>query len=286
MIHAAVFLFGFPGLFGKWLPLSPPLIVLGRVVFAGIALAAVLILLRAGFRITPSRDIGLLILCGVVLAAHWTSFFESIQVSSVAVGLLSYSSFPVFTAFLEPLVLKERLSGRSILLACACVFGVFLIVPQFRLADKVFQGVLWGLVSGLTFSILTIINRTLSRRHSSLIIAFYQDTFAALSLLPFWFLTKPVIDLRTAGLLLMLGVFCTAGAHTLFIQGMRTVKAQTASIISSLEPVYGILLAVVFLKEIPAMKTIIGGLVILLAAVSASIGHEAPPAEPEPGRPH
>ena len=101
-IHLAVFLFGFAGLFGKWLALAPALIVFGRVLFACVALAAVMALGRRAFRISPRRDLLLLGLCGLVLAAHWTMFFKSVQVSSVAVGLLSYSSFPVFTAFLEP----------------------------------------------------------------------------------------------------------------------------------------------------------------------------------------
>src|SRR5512143_446573 len=108
-IHLAVFLFGFPGLFAKWLAWPPALIVFGRVLFACLALAAVMALgRRAAFRVSGRRDAFLLALCGLILAAHWPMFFKSIQVSSVAVGLLSYASFPVFTAFLEPLMARER----------------------------------------------------------------------------------------------------------------------------------------------------------------------------------
>ncbi len=262
-IHVAVFLFGFPGLLGKWIALSPPLIVFGRVMFASLALGLIIGAGRMSFRIAPGRDLRLLLLCGAVLAVHWTTFFQSIRVSSVAVGLLSYSSFPVFTVFLEPLAEKERLDPRNLVFAFFCLLGVFLIIPEFRLSDVVFQGVCWGLVSGLTFAVLSILNRTLSRRQSSFHIAFYQDLFAGVFLLPFVFAAKPSLSPKNWILLGILGVFCTAGAHTLFIQGLKRIKAQTAGIISSLEPVYGIVLAFLFLRETPSARTIAGGLVIL-----------------------
>jgi drug/metabolite transporter (DMT)-like permease len=269
-IHLAVFLFGFPGLFGKWLALSPAVIVFGRVVFAALALGAVLGLGRRSVRVSPPRDALLLVACGLVLAVHWTMFFKSIQVSSVAVGLLAYASFPVFTVFLEPLLLRERRDRRSLACALLCVFGVALIVPRLDASDAVFQGVLWGLGSGLTFSVLSILNRVLASRHSSLAVAFYQDLFAALFLLPAVAGTALAMSARDLALIVVLGIVCTAAAHTLFIDGMRHVRAGTASILSTLEPVYGILLALVFLKESPSLRTVSGGAVILASALVAT----------------
>jgi drug/metabolite transporter (DMT)-like permease len=95
------------------------------------------------------------------------------------------------------------------------------------------------------------------------VIAFFQDSFAGLILLPFLFLLRPALNPKDILLLSILGIFCTAGAHTLFIQGMRKIKAQIASIISSLEPVYGIVLAFFFLHEIPSLRSILGGIIIL-----------------------
>jgi len=269
-IHLAVVLFGFPGLFARWVPVSPPLIVLGRVLFAALALAVIILARGTSFRMTPGRDVYSLFLCGAVLAVHWTAFFQSVRVSSVAVGLLSYSTFPVFTAFLEPLVSGQRLDRKDLVPAGACFLGVFLIIPRFSLGDSIVRGVLWGLVSGATFAILTVFNRRLSQRQSSLHIAFYQDLFAGLLLLPFFFAGRPILKPRDIFLLAALGVFCTALAHTLFIHGMKRIRAQAASIISSLEPVYGVLLALIFLGEVPALRTILGGTVILLAALAVT----------------
>ena len=275
-IHLAVFLFGFPGLFGKWLALSPVQIVFGRVVFASLTLAVIMVVGKRTFRVLPRRDLLLLIACGLVLAAHWTMFFKSIQVSSVAVGLLAYSSFPVFTAFLEPLLTGDGWDPVSLVLALFCVLGIGLIVPDFNLSDTIVQGVLWGLGAGLTFSLLSVLNRVLASRHSSLTVAFHQDLFAGLFLVPVIFRAGLPFSGRDWALVALLGVFCTAAAHTLFIDGMKGVGARTASIMSALEPVYGILLALVFLKESPSLRTVSGGAVVLAAALAATIRARRP----------
>jgi drug/metabolite transporter (DMT)-like permease len=270
-IHLAVFLFGFPGLFGKWLVWPAILIVFGRVLFACLTLAGVMAAGRASFRVSPRRDVVLLGVCGLVLAAHWTMFFRSVQVSSVAVGLLAYSSFPVFTAFLEPLLTRERWEPESLGYAFVCVLGIALIVPGFDVSDAVVRGVLWGLGAGLSFSLLSILNRALASRHSSLTVAFYQDLTAGLVLLPAVLPLGLPRSGRDWALVAALGIFCTAAAHTLFIDGLKGIGARTASVLSSLEPVYGILLAVVFLKESPSLRTVSGGAVVLAAALAATV---------------
>jgi drug/metabolite transporter (DMT)-like permease len=271
-IQIAVLLFGLAGLFGKWLPLPPALIVLGRVFFASLTLALLLGLTKQRLRISPRTDYLIFAVMGAILALHWVVFFKSIQVSTVAVGLLSTSSFPVFTAFLEPLVFRESLEKINLVFAFVCIGGVFLIVPRFALANFVLQGVLWGLAAGLSFSVLTIMNRRFSQKYSSLAVAFFQDFFATLVLLPFIFVRRSdLVSARVILLLIILGVLCTAGSHTLFIQGMKRIKAQTASLISSLEPVYGIVFAFLFLREVPSLRTVVGGAVILGAVIVVSL---------------
>jgi len=270
-IHVAVFLFGLAGLFGKWLLISPTLIVLGRVFFASITLGLILWISRESIIIAPSRIYVYLFLLGLLLSVHWITFFQSIQVSTVAVGLLSFSCYPVLTSFLEPLFFKERLIKVNIFYAFLCIFGIFLIIPRFNLENSIYRGVLWGVFSGITFAGLTLFNRKLSQQYSSLVIAFFQDLFAAALLIPFFFILRPRLTTKDLILLGLLGVFCTAGAHTLFIKGMRHIKAQTASIIHSLEPVYGIILAFILLHEGPSLRTILGGIVVLIAAIAATL---------------
>jgi drug/metabolite transporter (DMT)-like permease len=266
-IHLAVLLFGLAGLFGKWLTLSPLMIVLGRVFFASIFLAFLLKVTGQGFSVSPRKNYLGLILLGFILAVHWACFFQSIQVSTVAVGLLSFSTYPVFTTFLEPLLLKEKIIKTNFLLSLTCLAGVSLIIPRFSLEHSTFVGVLWGLLSSLTFALLTVLNRSLTQNLPSLLLAFYQDFFAMLFLLPAFIVLQPGLNARDILLLLVLGIFCTAGAHSLFIDGMKRIKAQTASLIHTLEPLYGIVFAFFLLREIPSLRTILGGSIILLSQV-------------------
>lgn len=267
-LHAAVALFGFAGLFGKWLALSPVAIVLGRTAIAAMALG--ILRLRAGER--APFDVRLVAI-GVVLALHWVSFFAAVQVSSVAVGLLGYASFPLFTLIVERAFLARRLRRREGATALLVTAGLILVVPELSLANAVVQGLGLGLVSGLTFALLAVMNRRWSATRSATDIAFWQNAFAALALLPFA-LASPwalgTIGAREIMLLIALGLACTALAHTLFIGGLAVVSAHTASVIAALEPVYGIALAFALLDEVPSGRTLAGGALIVAAAILAT----------------
>jgi drug/metabolite transporter (DMT)-like permease len=93
--------------------------------------------------------------------------------------------------------------------------------PGFDLRDRTSQGVLWGVASGLTFALLSLLNRKYVRQHSSITIALYQDAFAAVVLLPYVLLDWPSLEVSDLLWLLFLGVVCTAFSHSLFIGGMR-----------------------------------------------------------------
>lgn len=262
-IHAAVLLFGLSGMFGKLLELSPQIIVLGRVFFSSLFLLLVMAVLKQGLCLRTWRDYFCLIGMGLVLALHWTTFFMSIQISTVAIGLLTFSTFPVFVTFLEPWFFKERLHLRDVILAVITLFGVFLVIPDFHLDNNLTQGALWGLVSGFTYGILSMMNRKYANAYPSVVVAFYEQASAAVFLMPVLLIQKPVLTPSDVGLLLLLGVIFTGVSHTLFIHGMKHVRTQVAGIISSLEPVYGILFAAILIHEIPSPQELVGGLVIL-----------------------
>ena len=266
-LHAAVFLFGMAGLFGKWITAGAMLIVFGRVLFASIALGALIFLCRRGFVLPDIRAAGLLLTCGALLVLHWAAFFHSIQVSSVAIGLLAYSTAPVFAALLEPWWFREPPSYRGFLASLVSLGGVALMIPQWQPGNVVFQGASWGVVAGCSFAVLSLLNRELGQKYDATSLAFYQDAAAALMLAPFlpffWSTPSP----REILLLVMLGVVFTALAHGLFIQSLRHVKARLATLVSTLEPVYGILLAALLLSEIPTTRTLLGGAIILGAVI-------------------
>jgi drug/metabolite transporter (DMT)-like permease len=279
-VHAAVLLFGLAGVLGKMTSLPATNIVLGRVVFAGLALAGLLGLRRAPLRPRGPGDALALGVSGVILAAHWTAFFQSVRVSNVAVALLSFSTFPLFTTALEPLLLRDRPRRVDVLAALLVVPGMYFVVPSLSLSNSATVGAAWGVLAGFTFALLSIWNRRLTRRYPSMVISLYQDGVAALVLLPTLLVARPAQGLsgHDLAVLLALGVICTALAHTLFIDGMRTLTAQTASVIAALEPVWGILFALLLLGEVPSWRVLIGGTLIVGATLlPALVRAPAPP---------
>ena len=263
-LHLAVALFGLAGLLGKLISESPLTIVFFRTSIAAIILLSIIRVTFADIR-TKFRSEGHLFLrMGILLALHWLSFFQAIRVSTVAIALLTYASFPVFVTLIEPVILKTNLKIRDVLLAIVVMTGLLIIIPEFNISNKLAVGVFWGVLSGFSFAILTVLNKLATVSHSSREIAFYQNSIAALILLPFLLITPQDFSATDIGYLIILGVFCTALAHTLFIAGMHDVRAFTAGIAAALEPVYGIILALFILQEIPLLRTVVGGLIILL----------------------
>lgn len=270
-IHIAVLLFGLAGLFGKLLTLPVLVIVFGRTLFASLTLGAILFCSSIPLRAESRQDLAVLILLGAILAVHWITFFHAIQISTVAVGLLTFSTFPLFVTFMEPFFFKEKLLLFDILTAGSVLLGVVLVVPSFDFQNNVTQGAFWGTMSGFTFAVLAVLNRKYVSTYPPVVIVCYQNWIATLILLPFLIANDWALEPVDVALLAILGIFCTALAHVLFIRSLVHVKAQLASIIASLEPVYGIIFALVLLGEVPALRTILGGGIILGTIIMATI---------------
>ncbi|HQU48641.1 MAG TPA: DMT family transporter [Casimicrobiaceae bacterium] len=277
-LHAAVALFGLAGLFGAWLALPPVEIVLGRTAVAALALLG--FALAMGDLRGPSSGLAA---NGLVLALHWVAFFAAVQVAGVAVGLVGYASFPLFTLALERATGERRAGERDWIVAALVVTGLTLTVPRFDLRDQAFRGLAWGVLSGATFAWLTVRNRRYARTFPARAIALWQNAFAALSLVPVLLLWPSALRWPTPpelGLLVILGLGCTALAHTLFVAALAGVTAHAASVVAALEPVYGIALAALLIGEEPTAPMLAGCALLVGAAVVASPRIDDPPAGP------
>lgn len=272
-IHAAVLLAGGAGLFAKFLPVSPAVLTCGRTVFGSLALLLAAMLTRSSLRPRSMKDLFMLALSGAILAAHWFTFFLSIQVATVAIGLLAFSSFPLFVTFLEPLVFGERLRRRDVVTALAVTLGLVLVTPSFDVGDHLTQGLLWGILSAFTYAILSLLSRSYAGRYPAVCVSFYQQGFAALCMLPAALQWQGTLDGRDLSLLLLLGVVFTALGQGLVVASLRRLRAQTTSVVFGLEPIYGIALAWLLLGEMPGGRTLLGGLLICGAVAWASFMH-------------
>jgi drug/metabolite transporter (DMT)-like permease len=270
-VHIAVLLFGIAGLFGKMVLLPASIIVIGRVFFSSTFLLLYLLGTKKGIRMKERKHIFYFLMMGVTLAIHWSTFFQSIQVSTVAIGLLTFSTFPVFVTFLEPMFFKEKIMSRDICIAIITFLGILFVVPSFHIGNSDTQGILWGTVSGFTYGILSMLNRKMAKVYSGTLIAFYEQVIAFAVLLPFFFWEQPIITIKNILLFILLGIAFTGISHSLFINGLKNLKTQVAGIISSLEPVYGIVFAMIFMNEIPSKREIVGGVIILGTALYSTV---------------
>lgn len=270
VLHFAVLLFGLSGLFGKLIEAPAEIIVSGRVIFATLFLYIILKLKKEKIDITSKTSRKIIILQGSLLFLHWFSFFQAIKLSSVALGLLSFSSFPIFTTFMEPLFFKEKLEKGKIITAIITFIGISMVIPLNGIDIKMLIGIGMGLFSGFSFAVLAIMNKAFSSSVSGIKLTFYQCLGASFWSIPVLLLWNKVPTEKDIFFMGVLGIVFTGVAHTLFVMSLKRISASTVSVTTCLEPVYAIIFAAFILGEIPTLKIILGSSIIIMAAFMAT----------------
>ncbi|MBV4542890.1 MULTISPECIES: DMT family transporter [Pseudomonas] len=278
-LHIGALFFGLTGVFGKLATsASPTIIVFGRAAFAVLALALFASLTGPGWRRLNGHDIRRLLLGGVLLAGHWVSFFIAVKVGGVAIATLGFASFPAFTVILEGLLFRERIRRNEGVLVVLVSIGLILVTPQFDLASQATGGLLWALLSGLLFSLLSLTNRAGSGRLPAVQAALWQNLVVGLCLLPFAGPGLSQVERMDWLWIALLGIFCTGVAHSLFVASLGVIKARTAAVVFAMEPVYGIAVAWAVFAETPTLRMLLGGVLIIFAIVlSSRMAAEQPP---------
>lgn len=269
-VHSAVLIFGLTALFSKLITLTALEITLLRSIFAVAFILAIFIWQKKSLRLINSKDYGLVTVLGVLLALHWVTYFHAMQVSSIAVGVIALYTFPVMTVFLEPLFHGKNPHINDILSALLVLFGVYLLVPEFSLNNETTQGILWGVLSALFFALRNIIQGHYFKGYTARHSLFYQMLVTIIVLLPFSYDVMPDVTHIQWGQLLILGVFFTAVPHTLFAFSLLNLKAKTVSLVACVQVVYATVFAALLLSEWPQLSTVIGGLIVLSAAMYES----------------
>lgn len=277
-IHFGALMFGLSGVLGKLAASEPLTITFGRAAFAVLALLLAARLLAPSAAQPSWRQRGSLMLAGTLLGGHWLTFFIAVKTSGVGIATLGFASFPAFTLLLEGVLFRERtrpVEFATVALVCA---GLLLVAPQFDLANQATVGLLYGVLSGLLFALLSLLNRAITRGVDPVRAALWQNLAIAIGLLPFAWRSIPQVEPLDWLWLGLLGVLCTGLAHSLFVASLRVLKARTTSVIFALEPVYGIAFAWWLFAERPTPSMLAGGALIIAASVIISRVHATPTA--------
>lgn len=197
------------------------------------------------------------------MALHWVSYFYALDYSNVAIALLTLYTFPAITAILEPLMSKEKYHWKELLLAVITLLGIYVITPEFSFENNYTIAILLGLVSSFTYALRNIFIRTPAKSHHGSALMFHQLVIVILLLAPFLFFLDTTGSIDQWKGLVLLGLITTAIGHSLFVASLKNLSATTASILSTIVPVYALLWAYLFLGEVPAMQTLYGGAIIM-----------------------
>ena len=281
-IHFGALMFGLSGVLGKLAESGPLMITFGRAAFAVIALLLAARLLTTSGAHPNWRQRSALMLAGILLGGHWLTFFIAVKTSGVGIATLGFASFPAFTLLLEGLLFRERTRPVEFVTVALVCFGLLLVAPDFDLGNQATIGLLYGVLSGLLFALLSLLNRAITRGIDPVRAALWQNLAIAFGLLPFSVFAVPAVAPLDWLWLGLLGVLCTGLAHSLLVASLRVLKARTTSVIFALEPVYGVAFAWWLFAERPTASMLAGGALIIVASVIISRSQAAPP---RPGSP-
>ena len=278
-LYSAVFILSLTGYFSKVIPFNAVVITQIRCVVAAVFFAALFFILRRTMKLSSVKEcIGVYIL-GILMGGHWITFFHSMQISTVAIGMLSLFCFPVITVLIEPIFKNDRLKGTDLLAALCVILGLFVMVFNELSTDlnqltqsSMIVGVFWGVVSAILFSLRNTIQKYYFDSVPSSALMLHQVIAIGILLLPFSDLSGLASsNVKIWFYIVLLGILPTAIGHTLLSYSLKKLTAKSVAIISCMQPLIAALIAWYALEETPSIFVVLGGMIILLVAIFESV---------------
>ncbi len=275
-LHLAVLLFGITAVLGKVIDLPAYNIVWWRVLITSFSLLFLVNVVKL-YKTLPRRDIINFSLIGIVVALHWVTFYGAIKLSNASVCLVCMATASFFTSLLEPLILKQKFNKYEAGLGLLIIPGMLLIANN--LSADLWIGIPVALLSAFLAALFSVYNKKYVERASTMQITYLELSSAWLFLtltLPLYFWSDPTgaenfvpPTGRDWLYMLILSLLCTTLAYYLALWALKELSAFASNLTVNLEPVYGILLAAVLLKENEELNTefYLGTIIIILAVL-------------------
>lgn len=269
-MHLIVILLGFTGVLGKLIDCSSSVLVWYRMLIAFLFLV-LYIHFSSGLNIQKKYFVRISLI-GIVVAAHWLFFFESIKVSNVSVAVVCMGTSSLFSAFLEPIILKRSFNAREIILSVVVIFAISFAMQ----ADWSYSlGFFYGIIAAFLSTLFTIYNSLYINKVESEEISLIE-MLSGFLVLSIYFLFTEGISISTFNLsqsdliyLLILGVVCTSFAFAISVEVMKKLSPYNVIMAVNLEPIYSILLALVIFGESEKMSlSFYIGAILIIATVT------------------
>ena len=272
LMHLVIFIWGFTGVLGKLLDqenVPVHTIVFYRMLIGFIAIGVVIIVSRKKITMSP-KTILQTSGTGVLIAAHWITFFLSIYYSNVSFGLIFFSTTALFTSFLEPWLMKKKFDPKELFMGAIVVVGIAIIgYDAMRQSDhdnspnlNYTLAIMCALISAFLAALFSVINANFVKTNDSVQITFFELTSGCLAVGAFYFFTGNFSnnELSITGdalvMLIVLGVICTAFAFFMGNWLMNFITPFTMNLSVNMEPIYAIIIALLIFRESEVMSPV------------------------------
>jgi drug/metabolite transporter (DMT)-like permease len=273
-LHFIVFLWGFSAILGKLVTIPAMEMIFYRGILAAAGMGLVISATGGVFKVSRT-DLIRLLLIGAIVALHWVAFFGSARISNVSVSLVGFATNSLWAALLEPWFNKNKVKKFELLLGLIVLAGLYVI---FSFNFEYHAGLALGILAGFTSALFSVFNARMVRRVPSFTITLYEMIGIVLTLmivLPLYSLISgedlqlvpAPMDWLWIGLLA--GV-CSIYAYSVAVELMKKVSVFMIQLTLNLEPLYGIVMAVIIFKQQERMDwNFYVGTIIILAAVAS-----------------
>jgi drug/metabolite transporter (DMT)-like permease len=276
-LHVLVFIAGFTAILGELITIKAIPLVWFRMVMASILMLIYIKMAKVRLKINLKAVLRLSV-AGIIIALHWITFFGAIDASNISITLAMFSTGAFFASFIEPIIYKRPIIWYEILFGIIVIIGVFIITQS---EIKYLTGIILGILSTFFSSLFAVLNGRFLKQHSATVISFYEF-LSGVCFISFYIICFGEgfsvslfnLSLPDFGYLFILASVCTAYAFIASVYIMKTISPYTVVLTYNLEPIYGIIMAIVLFPEKEKMSApfyygaiIIVGVVLLNAVL-------------------
>jgi drug/metabolite transporter (DMT)-like permease len=272
-LHFIVFIWGFTAVLGALISIDALPLVWFRMLIATGLILIWISYKKKSLRFTP-KTLAAFFIGGLIIALHWLAFFGAIKVANVSVTLAIMSTGAFFTSFLEPLFYKRKIIGYEVLFGLIVIAGLYII---FRVEGDYFNGMILALCSSFLGALFSVINGKFAVKYDASAISFYELGFGVLCISVYLLFTGSFsvefFQLSTKDwiYLFILASACTAYAFIASVHVMKWISPYTVMLTINMEPVYGIILALLILGDAENMSSqFYYGAALIVATVVAN----------------
>lgn len=271
LLHWLVFIWGFTAILGALISVDAIPLVWYRMGLAVLILLIYFLIVKKKFWVPPKVLLKFLI-TGILIALHWIFFFSAIKVANVSVALVAMSTGALFTSIIEPFFFKRKFIFLEVFFGLIVISGLYLI---FNIESEFTLGIIYALIAAFLSALFTVLNGLFIKQHDAETISFYQLFFGVGFITLFILATTGFttenfsLTLSDGFYIFLLSSVCTAYAFVVSVKIMKHLSPYTVMLTINLEPVYGIILAVLIFGEKEKMSTqfYIGAVIILITVI-------------------